>query len=350
MPEVANNPTVTFFAFLRFSALKGFIFVPYTVPMETNKPKKSRDALYITIILLLLGGGGLLFVQMSQYKTNFEQYKANFDACAKEKADMEKMFNENGMAEMLGSDLKEGLANLMEDYQSIETSNAGMRDSIQRQIRKIDSLQREAEKNKGNAYMIYKLKKETETLRSIMQGYVRTIDSLNTMNKELRADLSSTKQTLNTVEKERDEVKEKNKDLEVKVAKGSVLQTANFTAGAIHLRNSGKQVETTRAGRADMIKACCTILENTIAKPGTKNVYMVVTMPDASILTQHPEQTFKWEGGESQYSLLREVDYQNQSLDICFYADVKVDLPKGVYIVELFCEKAKIGKATFTLK
>ncbi len=77
---------------------------------------------------------------------------------------------------------------------------------------------------------------------------------------------------------------------------------------------------------------------------------MVVTQPDATILTQNPEQTFKWEGGESQYSLLREVDYQNQAIDICFYADVKTDLPKGVYIIELFCEKAKIGKTTFTLK
>lgn len=318
--------------------------------MENNKPKKSRDAIYITLILLLLGGGGLLFVQMSQYKTNYEQYKQNFDACAQEKAEMEKLFNENGMADMLGSDLKEGLANLMEDYQSLETSNTGMRDSIQRQIRKIDSLQKEAEKAKGNAYAIYRLKKETETLRSIMQGYVRTIDSLNTINQELRADLSTTKKNLNNVEKERDDFKEKTKDLEGKVAKGSILQTANFTAGAIHLRNSGKQVETTRAGRADMVKACCTILENSIAKPGTKNVYMVVTQPDATILTQNPEQTFKWDGGESQYSLLREVDYQNQAIDICFYADVKTDLPKGVYMVELFCEKAKIGKTTFTLK
>lgn len=318
--------------------------------MENNKPKKSRDAIYITLILLLLGGGGLLFVQMSQYKTNYEQYKQNFETCAQEKVEMEKLFNENGMADMLGSDLKEGLANLMEDYQSLETSNTGMRDSIQRQIRKIDSLQKEAEKAKGNAYAIYRLKKETETLRSIMQGYVRTIDSLNTINQELRADLSTTKKNLNNVEKERDDFKEKTKDLEGKVAKGSILQTANFTAGAIHLRNSGKQVETTRAGRADMVKACCTILENSIAKPGTKNVYMVVTQPDATILTQNPEQTFKWEGGESQYSLLREVDYQNQAIDICFYADVKTDLPKGVYIVELFCEKAKIGKTTFTLK
>lgn len=317
-----------------------------------NAPKnnKSKDAIYITIIILLLGAGGFLFVQLSQQKTKLAQCTENFDVLMKEKDEMAKMFSENGMADMMGADLKQSLSNLMEDYQGLETSNAGMRDSIERQIHKIDSLQQLAERNKGNAYMIYKLKKETETLRSIMQGYVRTIDSLNTLNQELRADLSSTKQTLNTVERERDDVKEKNKDLEGKVAKGSILQTSNLSAGAIHLRSSGKQVETTRAGRADMVKACCTILENAIAKPGSKSIYMVVTMPDATILTQDPSAKYKWEGGETQYSLVREIDYQNAPMDLCLYAEVKQDLPKGVYQVELFCEKAKIGKTTFTLK
>lgn len=319
--------------------------------MENNpEKKKSKDAIYITIIILLLGAGGFLFVQLSQVNTDLKQCTQNFDVLQKEKDEMSKMFSENGMADMMGADLKASLANLMDDYKGLETSNAGMRDSIDRQMRRIDSLQQLAEKNKGNAYMIYKLKKETETLRSIMQGYVRTIDSLNTINQELRADLSSTKQTLSTVEKERDDVKQKNQDLEGKVAKGSILQTSGLNAGAIHLRSSGKQVETSRAGRADMIKACCTILENAIAKPGTKQVYMVVTMPDASVLTQTPSATYKWDGGETQYSLMREIDYQNAPMDLCLYAEVQQDLPKGVYIVELYCEKAKIGKTTFTLK
>lgn len=317
-----------------------------------NQPqqKKSKDAIYITIILLLLGGAGVLFVQLNQTKNNLKQCSENFDVLQKEKDEMAKMFSENGMADMMGADLKESLANLMDDYQNLETSNSGMKDSIAKQIHKIDSLQQLAEKNKGNAYMIYKLKKETETLRSIMKGYVHTIDSLNTLNIALRKDLSETKDNLSKVETERDNVKEKNKDLEGKVAKGSILQASNLSAGAIHLRSSGKQVETTRAGRADMVKACCTIMDNAIAKSGSKQIYMVVTMPDATILTQDPNATFKWEGGESQYSLVREIDYQNAAMDLCLYAEVKVDLPKGVYVVELFCEKAKIGKTTFTLK
>jgi hypothetical protein len=99
-----------------------------------------------------------------------------------------------------------------------------------------------------------------------------------------------------------------------------------------------------------MVKACCTIMENAIAKSGTKQIYMVVTMPDATVLTKDPNARFKWEGGESQYSLLREIDYQNASMDLCLYAEVNGDLPKGVYNVDLYCERAKIGHTTFTLK
>lgn len=315
-----------------------------------TEEKKSKDAIYITIIVLLLGTAAFLFYSMNQFKNNYNVCAAN---TAKMEADivaLNDMLKNSGMSDIMGEDLNESLSNLLSEYKNIETNNKGMQDSIARQIHVIDSLQTLAKKHKGDAYMIYKLKKESETLRSIMIGYVHTIDSLNTLNKELRTNLNNKEKELVEVKDERDEVKNKNKELETKVAKGSVLQLSGLSSGAIHIRNSGSQVETSRAGRADKIKACCTILENPIAKAGTKNIYMVVTMPNATVLTSDPNATFKWEGGESQYSLMREIDYQNVQMDLCLYAEANVDLPKGVYNVELFCEKAKIGKTSFTLK
>jgi hypothetical protein len=93
-----------------------------------------------------------------------------------------------------------------------------------------------------------------------------------------------------------------------------------------------------------------TILENPMAKAGSKNVYMVVLKPDASVLTTSPSETFDAGGTNSQYSLVREIDYQNQTMDLCMYADVNADLAKGTYVVQIYCEKALIGKTTFTLK
>lgn len=327
------------------------IFAPYKSIME-NQPsnKKSKDAIYITIIVLLLCGTGFAYYSMSQYRSNYEVCSAN---TAKMEADivaLNDMLKNSGMSDIMGDDLNESLNNLLAEYKNIETNNVEMQDSIAKQIHAIDSLQQLAQRHKGDAYMIYKLKKESETLRAIMIGYVHTIDSLNTMNQELRTNLNVKEKELVEVKDERDNVKNKNKELETKVAKGSVLQVSGLSSGAIHIRSSGTQVETTRAGRADKVKACCTILENPIAKSGAKNIYMVVTMPNATVLTADPNATFKWDGGESQYSLMREIDYQNAQMDLCLYADAVVELPKGVYNVELFCEKAKIGKTSFTLK
>ena len=318
--------------------------------METDKKGKSKDPIYITIIVLLLGAGVFLYFQMNQYKNNLDTCSANTAAMQKDINALDSMLRNSGVASIMGDDLQESLEALLSEYENIETNNRGMKDSIARQIKAIDSLQTLAEKHKGDAYMIYKLRKETETLRNIMQGYVHTIDSLNRQNIQLRTDLNQKEKELTTVTSERDEVKEMNKDLEGKVARGSVLQTSGLTAGAIHLRSSGTQVETSRAGRADKIKACATIMENAIAKAGPKNIYVVVTQPDATILTSDANATYTWEGGTTQYSLVREIDYQNAAMDICFYVDATNDLAKGVYVVELYADQAKIGKTTFTLK
>jgi len=316
-----------------------------------KKPSRSRDVFYIIIILLLMAGTGFIFMKMNGIKSDLEQCSTNTAQMKKDIDGLNDLLKSSGKLDEMGADLKANLESLLDEFEGMETSNAGMQDSINKQIRAIDSLTKEAEKNKGNAYVIYKLNKEAETLRRIMVGYVHTIDSLNTANNELRAEIKVKDNKITEVTTENEDVKNKNKELTTKVEKGSVLQTSNVTAGAIHVRGNGTQVATTRAGRGDMIKACCVILENPIAKSGAKNVYMVATMPDGTVLAPDPNARFSWSGGESQYSLMREIDYQNAQMDLCMYADIKdVELPKGVYQVELFCEKAKIGKTTFTLK
>ena len=45
--------------------------------------------------------------------------------------------------------------------------------------------QKEAKKHKNDTKIISQLKKETQTLRAIMQSYIRTIDSLGVLNKTL---------------------------------------------------------------------------------------------------------------------------------------------------------------------
>jgi myosin heavy subunit len=315
------------------------------------KEKKQRDALYITIIILLLGAGGFFFWQMMDYK----HYKADFESCANDNVTLQKdiqeytkMLAEAGFGN--ANNLKEELATLLQDYEGLQTNNDTLNEQIREKMALIEELQAKVENNKYDKYAIIKLQKEAGTLRSIMQGYVRSIDSLNTLNEKLIGEIKVKDETISNVTKEKDEISSEKDKLQDKVTKGAKLQTSSLYAKAIRVRDSGKQTDTERAGRADMVKACMTILENPMTKPGTKNVYMVVMKPDATILGGSAGSTFDAGGTNSQFSLAREIDYQNQTMDLCMYADVTDDLAKGTYIVQIYCEKMLIGKTTFTLK
>lgn len=318
--------------------------------METTQ-KKPKDALYITIIILLLLATGFFAWQMVSYMP----YKEQLETCSNEngvlKKDIQeytKMLADAGFGD--AKDLKEDLSVLLSDFKALETDNDTLNAKINAQKEKIAELMEQVDRAKGNRYEIIKLQKEAGTLRNIMQGYVRTIDSLNTLNTQLIGEIKVKDQTITNVTKEKEEITIEKEKLQDKVTKGGKLQTSSLYAKAIRVRDSGKQTDTERAGRADMVKACMTILENPMTKPGTKNVYMVVMKPDATILGGSAGSTFDAGGTNSQFSLMREIDYQNQTMDLCMYADVTDDLAKGTYIVQIYCEKMMIGKTTFTLK
>src|SRR3954468_15748431 len=71
--------------------------------------------------------------------------------------------------------IKEDLLTLQKEYQSLQASDASLQKDIEEKKIRIEELLKEAEKHKGDRFIIAKLRKETETLRQIMIGYVHTI-------------------------------------------------------------------------------------------------------------------------------------------------------------------------------
>ena len=106
------------------------------------------------------------------------------------------------------------LQDLQVQFDTLISSNDTMQAKIQLQQEKIAEMLIQIEKHKADAYMIKKLKKETETLRTIMVGYLHTIDSLNTLNIALRTENTEIKGAL--VE----EKKQSQKLLKVRTKKG----------------------------------------------------------------------------------------------------------------------------------
>lgn len=247
---------------------------------------------------------------------------------------------------------KENVTQLLEDllvqYDTLSTNNDELRsgmDSLQLQI---VSLKDKVER--GN-YDLHKARREAETLRKIMKGYVHTIDSLNQVNQALLAENVTTKQQLGEVTGQKEALETKTAEQEELISKGSVLTAMNMTAGAIFVRNNGNQVDTPRSRRAEMIKACFTLGENRITSAGKKKLYMRIIGPDGSVLPAAEQANrFFYDGVEGEFSVKREVDYQNAPVDVCIYWEVTTELAGGEYKVDVYQGGLLVGHTTFSLR
>lgn len=328
---------------------------PANKPAPEKKKSGAKDAVYIIIILLLMGAGGYLGYQMGQLKKDLADCGNHNKTLQFEKDELNDILKNTGIiAEADNQNLKENLTAMLQEYDNLESTNVEMNDSIAAQKAKIqelllevESLENEKKKDWGK---IYKLKKETETLREIMKGYIHTIDSLNTLNINLQNTIVEKDQHIQEINQDLTNVKDQNNQLEQTVAKGSILQTTNMSALAIKVKSSGAQKETSYANKADQFKSCFTVIENKIAKPGTKTLYMRIITPDAKELAGSNPVYFDMEGKEGIACISRQINYQNQNTDVCIYYELEEDAIKGTYIVEVYCEGFFLGKTSFALK
>jgi len=244
------------------------------------------------------------------------------------------------------------LFDIQSQYDTLYTDNTELQAEMEGQQLKIDSMMVAIKKHKGDAWTIRQLKKETESLRVIMKGYLHTIDSLNTMNIELTAENTEIKGQLTQEKKKTRKLEKKSDDLNKIISKGAQLQALNLWAGTIKMRNNGSQVETDRASKADKIKSCFTLSENTIAKSGNKKLYFRVISPEGKVLTDENSagQTFSYDGVKGIYTMIRKIDYQNNAMDVCIYWDIPSRLTPGFYLVELYADAVLIGRTSFDLK
>lgn len=322
------------------------------VKHEQNDGKK-RDGVYIIIILLMLIGGGYLIYLLSEKNKSLNDCSNHSTELELEIENLNEMMHSEGLA--IGDNVRDNLENMLNMYNNMEAANSDMEDSISAQKERIQQLMVELEDAKGDKkhYLskVYKLQKETQTLRDIMKDYLRTIDSLNTVNQGLTQNLEETTNNLNQMTNERDNLQEKTNELTDKVNKGSKLVAFGFLSEGIKEKGSGSYKETDRASRCTHIRSCFTVGDNAIASKGNKVLYMRIIAPNGSVLSSSTNNTFKADNGSNiLYSDKKTINYQNQAVDVCVFYELKAEIDKGNYICEIYCEGVRIGKDDFVLK
>jgi 6-pyruvoyl-tetrahydropterin synthase len=304
--------------------------------MAEDKQSASKRNLLIATVVLALATVilGVLVIMKSQ---NVEVKEETISGL-----EVEKLQLENDLQAMLIQ------------YDTVTVRNEQLSAEIMAQRDQIKEMLKEIEKHKDDAYIIAKLKKEAATLREIMKGYLVTIDSLNTLNKDLQRDNEYLAEELTEAKVKAKELESTKENLENIVATGSILQTLSIESVGVKVRNNGTQKETNRANKTEMIRTCARIGENRIAKKGRKTLYLRIISPDGVILQPEmaEDMRFDFEGVSGKYSVKRSFDYANKTTDVCVFFNVseETELEGGNYIVEMYEGGNLIGKADFDLK
>jgi hypothetical protein len=300
---------------------------------EENK-KKRGILLPFFLIVSLIGNGVLAWLLMNKQ----EEVKTVIvlkDKIVKEKEDV--------MADLL---------KLKEEYATLQTNNTGLQKELEEKRAEIESMIEQAKKHKNDAFVIAKLRKETETLRSIMKHFVVEIDSLNTLNKTIVAEKNKVVQDLNTQINKTTELEKDNDNLIQTVNKGSVLKATMVKAEGIRMRGGVKEVDVKYAGRAEKVKVTFSLGENSIAKKGMRTVYIKMTGPDGKDVTASESDlnSFSYNGTRGFYAEKKEVDYQGIDTPVDIICGSPKGFISGKYLVDVVCDGNVIGQTELFLK
>lgn len=233
------------------------------------------------------------------------------------------------------------LEKLRFSYDTLNIENSMMLAEISAQRDKIDGLITIV---KNGNWELGKAKKEAATLRVIMKGYIVTIDSINQLNQALTEENTAMRDRVKEVQVINEKLEERQENMEEIIEVGRVLQCTEINVVGIRVTQTGRQRETARADRVEMIKVCFTLLENKIAESGNKVINLRVTDLEGNVLLPNND------GG---YSATRNIDYSNDRLDACVFYSVDIEtnaLISGEYTIEILEQEAVIGSSILNLR
>ncbi len=246
------------------------------------------------------------------------------------------------------------LDSLMAVHNKIKAEYGQLSDSLAVKDSLIQAKAQEIRKMMNYKWEYYKIKKKLSALQKIAQGYVLQMDSLYTVNHALTKENHQIKEVLQQEKQKNAQLQNEKQKLSQKVEQASVLHTYNFKVQAVHVTGGGRERKTDKVRRVSKIKVCFTVASNAVAKAGNRTIYVRIARPDKKILviSDSEKYSFMFHGKRLQYSAKKEINYQNQAMDICVSWPRRStqELKPGLYHVDVFEGNYTIGQATLTLR
>ena len=294
--------------------------------MENQKSSSSLKAVVAVLAVLLVGS----LVYIFKMTSDADVVKTELKTTLTEK-------------ESVMKDLQE----LKSTYDAAIAENTSMSDELILERDKVVNLMSDLSKSKGDVASLSKYRTQFNALQGNMKVLMAENEGLKKQNTTLTTQRDSTVVVLGETKKNVEALTGQNEELAKAVEIGSKLTVLNTRGSAFKLKSSGKQIETDKASRADVLRVSFTIPENPIAKSGDKMYYVQVIDSKNNVLGDKKTETF----GDNTltYSFTPNVKYENKTVTVS--EDLKgKDFAKGTYYINIFDRDILVSKTSFVLR
>jgi hypothetical protein len=304
--------------------------------MDSENKKKSNQPIWLYAIL------GLLAIALVFFIVKNSSLKSDKEALEAEK-------------EMQRIDFQAEVDSLMKVHNELKESYGELSLELAEKDSIIQADAVEIKKLLDSQWDYNRIKKKLANLQDISQRYVRQMDSLYTVNRELVAENERIREEFQAERRQNTNLTRQKEELTNKVNQAATMKISNYNAKAVRSKGSGKESDTDRASRAERIRIDFTVAANDLIEPGTKLFYVRIADPKRAIISKGTgdEYSFKSNGETLQFTEKVRVNYDGTETAVRAYY-VKPDayeLMPGTYFVDVYEQGGKlIGQTTVDLK
>ncbi len=201
----------------------------------------------------------------------------------------------------------------------------------------------------------YRVKKKLAELQEISQRYVRQMDSLYTVNRELVAENERIREEYQAERRQNTALTRQKEELTNKVNQAATMKLFNYSAQAVRFKGNGTEVATDKANRAERIRIDFTVAANELIQPGTKLFYVRIADPRRAIICKGTgdEYSFKSNDETLQFTEMVRVNYDGKETPVRAYYSkpAAYEMIPGTYFIDVYEQGGKlIGQTAIDLK
>ncbi|RYE35675.1 MAG: hypothetical protein EOP42_06140 [Sphingobacteriaceae bacterium] len=311
--------------------------------MENQNPQtpaKKSNLIYflIVVVLALLGTNFYLYLQKNK----------SDERIVTQKADDTKVLTDTR------STMQASLDSLTTQLDSANSGkhrvSAELQEKDQQLKAKITQLRKALANGSLSKEELVKAREDIKQLRYFVTKYTADIEELKQQNASLTSERDTLKTNLATVNQKATTLQQQNQDLNTKVQIAAALKTSALQVLAYKVKNSGKEVEVSRANPAKKIKVNFTITTNELAQRGLHDIYLRIIDPTGNLITNGNSGNFNINGQDMQYTYKSAIDYKNDGSGYAIDWVNPAEFQRGTYAVLLYADGYQMGKSSVNLR